>query len=100
MVADVDSVHFKLLARFSYRASAPLRPGLLMHVNDEPAGWHTIIVLLMVFLLPGSDGDPTVGLGAGRRSIWPAPLFWRRLTLRLSAIDQTFVPSTISPLVA
>ena len=58
----------------------PLRPwddaailSLLMHVNDELAGWRTIIVLPIVFLLPGSDGDPTVGLGAGRRSIWPAP---------------------------
>src|SRR6476619_6284797 len=27
----------------------------------------------IVFLLPRSDGDPTVGLGAGRRSSWPAP---------------------------
>jgi hypothetical protein len=64
----------------------PLRPGndaailgLLMHVNDELAGWHTVIVLLLVFLLPGSDGGPPVGLGAGRRS------FWRRLTLRALA---------------
>jgi hypothetical protein len=47
-----------------------------MHVNDELAGWRTIIVLPIVFLLPGSDGDPTVGLGAGRRSIWPAPSIW------------------------
>ena len=38
--------------------------GLLMHVNDELAGWRTAIVLPIVFLLPGSDGDPTVGLGA------------------------------------
>ena len=45
----------------------------LMHVNDELAGWRTVIVLPIVFLLPRSDGDPTVGLGAGRRSIWPAP---------------------------
>ena len=57
----------------------PLRPGedaailgLLMHVNDELAGWRTITVLPIVFLLPGSDGDSTVvGLGAGRRSIGP-----------------------------
>src|SRR6476660_8501796 len=45
----------------------PLRPwenaailGLLMHVNDELAGWRTIIVLPIVFLLPGSAGDHTV----------------------------------------
>ena len=70
-----------------------------MHVNDELAGWRTIIVLPI--LLPGSDGDSTVvGLGAGRRSIWPAPLFWRRLTLRLPAIHQTFVPGMISPRLA
>jgi hypothetical protein len=30
--------------------------GLLMHVNDELAGGRTVIVLLLVFLLPGSVG--------------------------------------------
>ena len=90
------AIHLTRLPLWSWNDAAIL--GLLMHVNDELAGWRTIIVLPIVFLLPGSDGDSTVvGLGAGRRSIWPAPLFWRRLTLRLPAIHQTFVPSMISP---
>ena len=48
--------------------------------------------------LPGSDGDPTVGLGAGRRSSWPAPFNTLRALVR--SLDMWRAEHTVFAVIA